>query len=81
MTANLYVDLVVQPIVLPFLNVIQRGDFQQDNALLFTPLLFRNVLYRMLKSYLGLRDHQICLQLWRYGVSLDRNYILIHSQP
>ncbi|GBL88241.1 hypothetical protein AVEN_117821-1 [Araneus ventricosus] len=32
LTANLYVSLVIQPVVLPFLNSIQRDVFQQDNA-------------------------------------------------
>ncbi|GBO29914.1 Transposable element Tc1 transposase [Araneus ventricosus] len=32
MTANLYVSLVIQPVVLPFMNSIQGGVFQQDNA-------------------------------------------------
>ncbi|GBN74320.1 Transposable element Tc1 transposase [Araneus ventricosus] len=31
-TANLYVSLVIQPVVLPFMNSIQRGVFQQDKA-------------------------------------------------
>ncbi|GFW16173.1 uncharacterized protein TNCV_4263381 [Trichonephila clavipes] len=30
LTANLYVSLVIQPIVLPFMNIIQEGIFQQD---------------------------------------------------
>ncbi|GBM36105.1 hypothetical protein AVEN_179101-1 [Araneus ventricosus] len=32
LTANLYVSLVIQPVVLPYMNSIQRGVFQQDNA-------------------------------------------------
>ncbi|GBN07781.1 Transposable element Tc1 transposase [Araneus ventricosus] len=32
LTANLYVSLVTQPVVLPFMNSIQEGIFQQDNA-------------------------------------------------
>ncbi|GBM94183.1 hypothetical protein AVEN_100403-1 [Araneus ventricosus] len=32
MTANLYVSLVIQPVVLPFMSSIQGGVFQQDNA-------------------------------------------------
>ncbi|GBM17306.1 hypothetical protein AVEN_237291-1 [Araneus ventricosus] len=32
LTANLYVSLVIQPVVLPFMNSIQGGVFQQDNA-------------------------------------------------
>ncbi|GBN42264.1 Transposable element Tc1 transposase, partial [Araneus ventricosus] len=31
LTANLYVSLVIQPVVLPFMNSIQVGVFQQDN--------------------------------------------------
>ncbi|GFV82765.1 uncharacterized protein TNCV_4147331 [Trichonephila clavipes] len=32
LTADLYVSLVIQPIVLPFMNNIQGGVFQLDNA-------------------------------------------------
>ncbi|GFV51645.1 uncharacterized protein TNCV_1320011 [Trichonephila clavipes] len=32
LTANLYVSLVIQPLVLPFMNSIQRGIFLQNNA-------------------------------------------------
>ncbi|GBN97222.1 Golgin subfamily A member 5 [Araneus ventricosus] len=32
LTANLYVSLVIQPVVLPFMNSIQGGVFQQDNT-------------------------------------------------
>ncbi|GBM78580.1 hypothetical protein AVEN_200711-1 [Araneus ventricosus] len=32
LTANLYVGLVIQPVVLPFMNSIQGGVFQQHNA-------------------------------------------------
>ena len=38
LTANLYVGLVIQPVVLPFMNNIQRGDFQQDNVSPYTAL-------------------------------------------
>ncbi|GBM16361.1 hypothetical protein AVEN_28321-1 [Araneus ventricosus] len=32
LTANMYVSLVIQPVVLPFMNSIQWGVFQQDNT-------------------------------------------------
>ncbi|GFT70197.1 uncharacterized protein TNCV_3456581 [Trichonephila clavipes] len=32
LTANLFVSLVIQPIVLPFINSNQEGVFEQDNA-------------------------------------------------
>ncbi|GFX20855.1 transposable element Tcb1 transposase [Trichonephila clavipes] len=32
LTTNLYVSLVIQPIVLSFMNTIQGGVFQQDNS-------------------------------------------------
>ncbi|GBM77573.1 hypothetical protein AVEN_186841-1 [Araneus ventricosus] len=32
LTANLYISLVIQPGALPFMNSIQGGVFQQDNA-------------------------------------------------
>ncbi|GFT97843.1 HTH_Tnp_Tc3_2 domain-containing protein [Trichonephila clavipes] len=70
LSANLYVSLVIEPIVLPFMNNIRGGVFQQDNAHLHT-VVVRNVLYRVLTCYLGLRDHHICFQLSTYGISLD----------
>ncbi|GBN75935.1 hypothetical protein AVEN_155660-1 [Araneus ventricosus] len=32
LTTNLYVSLVIQPVVLPYMNSIQGGVFQQDKA-------------------------------------------------
>jgi hypothetical protein len=32
LTANVYVSLVIQPVVLPFMSSIPGGVFQQDNA-------------------------------------------------
>ncbi|GBM88383.1 hypothetical protein AVEN_149440-1 [Araneus ventricosus] len=32
LTANLYVSLVIQPVVLPFMNIIKGSVFQHDNA-------------------------------------------------
>ncbi|GBO44781.1 hypothetical protein AVEN_161774-1 [Araneus ventricosus] len=32
LNANLHVSLLIQPVVLPFINSIQGGVFQQDNA-------------------------------------------------
>ena len=32
LTANLYISLVIQLVVLPFMNSIQRGAFQQDKT-------------------------------------------------
>ncbi|GBM19608.1 hypothetical protein AVEN_107286-1 [Araneus ventricosus] len=39
LTANLYVSLVIQPVVLPFMKSIQGGVFQQDNARFHTDVL------------------------------------------
>ena len=39
LTANLYVSLVIQPLVLPFMNSIQGGVFQQDNACPYAVLI------------------------------------------
>ncbi|GBM95972.1 hypothetical protein AVEN_7268-1 [Araneus ventricosus] len=75
LNANLYVSLVIQPVVLPF-----KGEFSNRITLALIPLLYRNVLYRVSASYLGLRDHQICLQLNTYGISLDDNCSIIHCQ-
>ena len=75
LTANLYVSLIIQLVVLPFMNSIQ-GEFQ---TLALIPLLSRNVLYKVSTCYLGLRDHQICLQLNTYGISLDDNSSIYRS--
>ncbi|GFU57217.1 transposable element Tc1 transposase [Trichonephila clavipes] len=53
LTENLYVSLVIQPIVLPFMNSIQGGVFQQDNSHPRT-FIVRNVIYRVLTCYLSL---------------------------
>ena len=42
--ANLYVSLVIQPVVLPFMNSIQGGVFQQDNARPHTALITQRAL-------------------------------------
>ncbi|GBL94676.1 Transposable element Tc1 transposase [Araneus ventricosus] len=44
LTANLYVSLVIQPIVLPFMNSIQEGVFQHDNARRHTAVVTQHAL-------------------------------------
>ncbi|GBM99280.1 hypothetical protein AVEN_142276-1 [Araneus ventricosus] len=44
LTANLYVSLVIQPVVLPFMNIIQGGVFQQDNARPHTAVVTQHAL-------------------------------------
>ncbi|GBL97075.1 hypothetical protein AVEN_254117-1 [Araneus ventricosus] len=44
LTANLYVRLVIQPVVLPFMNNIQGGVFQQDNARPHTSVVTQHAL-------------------------------------
>ncbi|GFX87851.1 HTH_Tnp_Tc3_2 domain-containing protein [Trichonephila clavipes] len=72
LTANLWVSLVIQPIVLSFMNSIQRGVIQQDNARLHTTVVTQRAL-PCWKCGLALRDHQICLQLIPNRISLDDN--------
>ncbi|GBN59442.1 Transposable element Tc1 transposase, partial [Araneus ventricosus] len=43
-TANVYVSLVIQPVVLPFMNSIQRRVFQQDNARPHTAVVTQHAL-------------------------------------
>ncbi|GBO14120.1 hypothetical protein AVEN_217427-1 [Araneus ventricosus] len=43
-TATLYVSLVIQPVVLPFMNSIQGGVFQQDNARPHTAVVTQHAL-------------------------------------
>ncbi|GBM96407.1 hypothetical protein AVEN_24713-1 [Araneus ventricosus] len=71
LTANLYVSLVINYVVLPFMNNIQGDVSQQDNA---------DMLYRVLTCDLSLLDHQIFLQSSTYGTSLDGNSSVIHNQ-
>ncbi|GBN73285.1 Transposable element Tc1 transposase [Araneus ventricosus] len=44
LTANLYVSLVIQSVVLPFLNSIQAGVFQQDNSRPHTAVVTQHAL-------------------------------------
>ncbi|GBM40337.1 hypothetical protein AVEN_23898-1 [Araneus ventricosus] len=44
LTANLYVSLVIQPVVLPFMNSIQGDVFQQDNARPHTAIVAQHAL-------------------------------------
>ncbi|GBL78096.1 hypothetical protein AVEN_143391-1 [Araneus ventricosus] len=44
LTANLYVSLVIQPVVLPFMNSIQGGVFQQNNARPHTAIVSQHAL-------------------------------------
>ncbi|GFV46477.1 RNase H domain-containing protein [Trichonephila clavipes] len=53
LTGNLHVSLVIKPTVLPFINSIQ-GGFSNRITLAFTPLLQRNVLFKVLTCYLDL---------------------------
>ncbi|GBO21440.1 hypothetical protein AVEN_162579-1 [Araneus ventricosus] len=44
LTANLYVSLVIQPFVLPFMNSIQGCVFQQDNVCPHTAVVTQHAL-------------------------------------
>ncbi|GFV11729.1 HTH_Tnp_Tc3_2 domain-containing protein [Trichonephila clavipes] len=56
--ANLYVSLVIQPIVLPFMKIVLHSRGVSNRlTLTLTPLLKHNVLYRVLTCDLGLGDH------------------------
>ncbi|GFT39059.1 hypothetical protein TNCV_3691411 [Trichonephila clavipes] len=60
------------------IQIAVGGVFQQNNARPHTPVV-KQVLYRVLTCYLGLRDHHICLQSRTYEISLD-NSSIIYSQ-
>ncbi|GFW15103.1 uncharacterized protein TNCV_172501 [Trichonephila clavipes] len=72
MTANLYVSLVIQFIVFPFMNIIQGGVFQQNVRSHFA-VVMQHALQSVNMLPLSLQDHLICLQFIRYGMSLDDN--------
>ncbi|GBM98160.1 hypothetical protein AVEN_59789-1 [Araneus ventricosus] len=44
LTPNLYVSLVIHPVVLPFMNNFQGGVFQQDNARPHTAVVTQHAL-------------------------------------
>ncbi|GBM08581.1 hypothetical protein AVEN_52430-1 [Araneus ventricosus] len=79
LTANLYVSLVIQPIVLPFMNSIQRGVFQQNNALPHTDVITQHALQSVDMLPWPPRSPDF-LQSSTYGTSLDDNSSVIHSQ-
>ncbi|GBN34178.1 hypothetical protein AVEN_265569-1 [Araneus ventricosus] len=45
LTGNLYVTLVIKPVVLPFMSSIQGGVFQQDNARPHTAVVTQHALH------------------------------------
>ncbi|GBO11601.1 hypothetical protein AVEN_145260-1 [Araneus ventricosus] len=47
LTANLEASLVIQPVVLPFMNSIQGGVFQQNNARSHTAVVNQHALQRV----------------------------------
>ncbi|GFY14630.1 HTH_Tnp_Tc3_2 domain-containing protein [Trichonephila clavipes] len=67
LTANLYVNLVIHPIVLPFMNCIQRGIFEQNYARPHTAVITQCALQSVTCS-IDLRDHHIFLQLNPYRI-------------
>ncbi|GBM85616.1 hypothetical protein AVEN_24278-1 [Araneus ventricosus] len=80
-TANLYISLVIQPVVLPYMNSIQGGVFQQDNARTHAPFLTQHALQSVdMLPWPGLLNQQIFLQSSTYGTSLDENSSVIHNQ-
>ncbi|GBM82199.1 hypothetical protein AVEN_179510-1 [Araneus ventricosus] len=44
LTTNVHVSLVIQPVVMPFMNIIQGGVLQQDNALPYTAVVTQHAL-------------------------------------
>ncbi|GBN81409.1 hypothetical protein AVEN_58133-1 [Araneus ventricosus] len=79
LTLNLYVSLVIQSVVLPFMSSIQGGVFQQDNTRPHTAVVTQHAL-QSFECCLGLLDHHIFLQSSTYGTSLDDNSSVIYNQ-
>lgn len=79
LTANLYVSLLIQDVGLPFMNIIQRNAFQQDNTCLHTTVVTQQDL-TVSTCCLGLLDHQIFLQSSTHGKTLDKHCSIIHNQ-
>ncbi|GBM94684.1 hypothetical protein AVEN_274906-1 [Araneus ventricosus] len=79
LTANVYVSLVIQPFVMPFINSIQGGAFQLDNALNQTAVVTQHALQSvdMLHWPARLSDLSPIEHVWDIiGRQLQR-----HTQP
>lgn len=74
--ANLYVSLVIEHILLPFVNSIQVDVLLQDIARSHTTVAKQHALHNF-EMLLNLLDHQIFLQSSTYGnpTSLRTNNI------
>ncbi|GBN18294.1 Transposable element Tc1 transposase [Araneus ventricosus] len=79
LTANLYVSLVIQPVVLPFMNSIQRGVFQLDNARPHAAVVTQHALQSVDMLPWPARSPDISLieHVW---TSLDNNSSVIRNQ-
>ncbi|GFW97052.1 transposable element Tc1 transposase [Trichonephila clavipes] len=79
LSADLYVNLVIQPIVLPFMNSIQGGVFLLDNARPHTAVVTQRALQSvgMLPWPVRSPDLSPIEHIW---ASVDDNSSIIHSQ-
>ncbi|GFS79217.1 DDE_3 domain-containing protein [Trichonephila clavipes] len=79
LTADLYVNLVIQPIVLPFLNNIQEGVLQHDNAHPYTTTVIRRAQQRvdMLPWYARSPDMSPIEHVW----DVIERQLQLHPQP
>ncbi|GFU56125.1 uncharacterized protein TNCV_711871 [Trichonephila clavipes] len=60
LTENLYVSLVIKPIVLPFRNSIQGGVFQQNNTLPHTAVSTQRALQGVDMLHWSARSSDLC---------------------
>lgn len=74
LTTNLYVSLVIQPVVLQKMNNIQGDVSPRPHTIVVTQHALQSV-----DMLLGLLDYQMFLQSSTYGTSLDDKSIVIHN--
>ncbi|UYV71113.1 hypothetical protein LAZ67_8001784, partial [Cordylochernes scorpioides] len=80
MTAQRYVDDVLRPVTLPYLQGVPNAIYQQDNARPHTARISQQALYKMYRCFPGHRTLLISHQSSTSGTSLDAVCMPCHSR-